>query len=717
MASSLFSASWYRIATLHPRLRSQARIVRHTYRGERWHVLQDMGSGRFLRLDATAYRVVALMDGVRSVDEIWLAACAELGDEAPTQDEMLGLLAQLHQANVLLTERQPDFDELDERRRKSRFTRIKQYIGNPLSIRVPLIDPDRFLTRLVAFAPQGLGRWLLPLWLLLVGSGVFVAITHWNELAGDLTARVFTAENMLLLWLAFPVLKGIHELGHGLAIKAFGGSCREMGLMFLLFVPIPYVDASAATAFPDRRKRMIVGLAGMMIEMAVAAIAIWLWSSASPGVGKAALHQVVVLASVTTLMFNANPLLRFDGYYVLADWLEIPNLGTKANRHFGHLLLCHVFRVGDRFTPLHLTPREAPWLLGYAIGSFVYRMFVAVLIVMTVASFFFFVGVLLALWAVWTMVLQPLFKQLRFLATDSVLDGRRQQAVAITTVFSAVVLLMLVVVPAPSWTNTEGVIWMPEQARVRSPHPCFAGAVVAVPGAPVAAGDALLRCSDESLDARRGQVLGRVQELEARLALASTEDRVQSGIVAAELAYFRDLLTDIDTRIGHMTVRAEHAGTFVMDAPSDFPGRYFERGEVLGYVLDPAAFSLLTVVPQGEVDLVRSRTTHVELRSVDRVRDLLPATIVREVPAATRDLPSLALSLQGGGRIGLDPSGGSNEVRALTPLFQFEIRFSGVHKPQTLGNRVYVRFVHLAEPLATQWYRSVRQVFLKRFAV
>lgn len=717
MAGSLFSASWYRIAALHPRLRSQARIVRHTYRGERWHVLQDMGSGRFLRLDTTAYRVIALMDGVRSVDEIWQAVCAELGDAAPTQDEMLGLLAQLHQSNVLLTERQPDFDELDERRRKSRRSRIKQYIGNPLSIRIPLIDPDRFIARLLALVPAGIGRWLPALWLLLVGSGIFVAVSHWGELTGDLTARVFTAENMLLLWLAFPLLKAIHELGHGLAIKAYGGSCREMGLMFLLFVPIPYVDASSATAFADKRQRMIVGLAGMMIEMAVAAVAIWLWSWASPGVGKAALHQVVVLASVTTLMFNANPLLRFDGYYVLADWLEIPNLGSKANRHVGHLLLRHVFRVGDRLTPLHLTPREAPWLIGYSVASFGYRMFVAVLIVMTVASFFFFVGVLLALWAVWTMLLQPLSRQLRFLANDSILDGHRQRAVGITAAFTAVVVAMLTLVPAPSWTYTEGVIWMPEQARVRAPLQCFAGAVLATPGARVNAGDALLRCADEALDARRGQIVARVQELEARLALATTEDRVQSGIVASELAYFRDLLGDIDQRLEQMLVRANHAGIFVMDAPADFAGRFLERGDVLGYVLEPSAFSLLAVVPQGEVDLVRNRTTRVELRSVDRIRELLPARIIREVPAATRDLPSLALSLQGGGRIGLDPTEQDQAPRALVPLFQFEIRFDGEHLPQTLGNRVYVRFVHLAEPLAGQWYRSVRQVFLKRFAL
>lgn len=717
MPTSLFSGSWYRISTLRPRLRRQAEVVRHRYRGETWYVLQDTGSGKFLRLDRTAYQALALMDGERSVQDIWLALHGQLGDDAPTQDELLSLMAQLHQANALITDRAPDFAEMEQRRQQNRRSRIKQYIGNPLSIRVPLIDPDRFLTRLVGWWPARAARWVFWAWLALVLSGLFVAATHWDELTGDLTARVFTPENMLILWLAFPVLKGIHELGHGIAIKAFGGSCREMGLMFLLFVPIPYVDASAATAFTDKRHRMIVGLAGMMIEMAVAAVAIWLWTEASPGVTKAALHQVVVLASVTTIVFNANPLLRFDGYYVLADWLEIPNLGTKANRYVGHLLLQHVFRVGDRLTALRTTPREEPWLFGYSIGSFAYRMLVAVLIVSTVAGHFFFVGVLLAAWATWTMVLQPIWRQLKFLVTDPILEGHRQRAYAWVGGTTAVVLTVLLAWPAPHWTFTEGVIWMSDQARVRAPHPCVAQEVVVQPGQTVAAGDLLLRCSDATLSARAEQVRARLTELEARLVQAQALDRVQAGIVAAELAFHRDMLRDLQARMALLDMRAPRAGTFVMDAPSDFPGRYLERGDVLGHVLAPDALTLLAVVPQSSVDLVRRRTTGVELRTVDRIHELIPAQIKREVPAATRELPSLALSLQGGGQIGLDPTQQDQSPRALVPLFQFEVAFSGSTMPRTLGSRVYVRFVHEPEPLAQQWYRSLRQVFLKRFSL
>jgi putative peptide zinc metalloprotease protein len=714
-AAPLFSASWYRVAGLKPRLRNQARIVRHSYRGERWYVLQDLASGRFLRLNADAYRLVALMDGVRTLNDIWQNACATLGDEAPTQDELMQLLAQLHQANVLLTGQQPDAEEMDERRKKLSWVKLKQYMANPLSLKLPLFDPDRLLTAIAARLPRGAGFWMLAIWLLTVMTGVAAAGVHWEELTRDLTSLVFTAENMLLLALAFPVLKAIHEFGHGLALKMAGGSCHEMGLMFLVLMPVPYMDATQAAALQDKRQRMLVGLAGMMIELFVAAIALWLWTWAAPGVGKALLHQVVVLASVTTLLFNANPLLRFDGYYVLADWLEIPNLGQKANQYVGYLVQRHVFKAGQAVAP-PLTPREPAWLLSYAVLSFIYRLFVAFAIILFVTSGFFFVGILLGLWVAYSMLLLPLGKQLKFLAQSPVLQGRRARAWALSGGTAGALALLLLLAPAPSWTFTEGVIWMPEQSQLRAPHPCFAEAVLAESGAGVVAGQPLVSCRDHALEAERVQTAARVQEQEARLALAGTLERTQYQLVENDLRHDRQRLADLEQRLAALIMRSPHAGQFVMAAAGNLPGRYLERGDVIGYVLDPARFTLLTVVPQGEVDLVRRHTERVELRSPDRIWELLPARITREVPAASTELPSLALSMQGGGPIGLDPSAEQGESpKSLVSLFQFEINFSTAAVPRTLGNRVYVRFVHTPEPLALQWWRSLRQLFLKRF--
>lgn len=717
MSASLFSPSWYRVAELKPTLRQQAELVRHVYRNERSYILQDQGSGRFLKLNPAAYQIVALMDGERTLDMIWQNACLTLGDDAPTQDEVLNLLTQLHQANVLLTDQPPDLDELNERRARLGKMKLKQYLINPLSLKIPLFDPDPFLTRLYRLIPGWLLRWFLPLWLLVVGSGLVVAAMHWNELTADLTARVFTPDNILLLWLIFPVLKAVHEIGHGLAVKACRGGCHETGVMMLIMIPVPYVDASHAISLPSRRERMFIGAAGMMTELFFASIAIWLWTWVAPGVAKAALHQVVILAGVTTLLFNANPLVRFDGYYILSDWLEIPNLGQKANQYMGYLFKQYLFRVRGEQTPPPTTPGEKGWLAGYAIGSFCYRIILSLSIILLVAERFFFVGVLLALWSAFNMLLLPLAKQVRFLLDDPVLQGVRTRVLSTVGGVVLVLLLVVLLVPMPSWTMAEGVIWMSEQSRVRAPLNCIGRKVLVPSGATVVAGQPLLSCEEPELAAMLAEVDAKVAEMESKRNKVTHTDRVQTQIIDAEVSYHRSRLRDLQARQDSLVIRSPLAGRFEVASTLDFAGAYVARGDVVAYVLNPSRFTLLSVVPQSDVDQVRRRTRGVEIRSAVDVSRLIPAHMVREVPGATRDLPSMALSLQGGGKIGLDPGGSHEQPTALNSLFQFELRFDDVSAPSTLGNRVYVRFMHEPEPLALQWYRSLRQLFIKRFAV
>ncbi|WP_130469900.1 PqqD family peptide modification chaperone [Candidatus Magnetaquicoccus inordinatus] len=715
MSSALFSHSWYRVASLQPRLRTQARVVRHLYRGERWWILQDRASGHFLRLNTVAYGVLALCDGRRTLEEIWQFLSNRDGDNAPTQDEILQLLNQLHQANLLHSNRPADLQDLGERRENVRWRKIKQYINNPLSFKIALFDPDRLLTLLSRLLPRPWLGALLLLWLILVGSGMLQAALHWQELTNDLTAQVFTPENMLLLWMAFPILKAVHELGHGLAVKILGGSCHETGLMFLVMVPVPYVDVSDSTALSSKYQRMLVGAAGMMAELSVAAVAVWLWSWSMPGPGRAFLHQVIVLAGMTTLLFNMNPLIRFDGYYIFADWLEIPNLAQKANRYLGYLL--HRYAFGNTLTfPPPMSKGETPWLLGFALAAFVYRILLSIGIILLIAESYFFIGVLMALWATWSMVLLPIAKQLHNLLTNNELEGKGVRVTLALSLLAGSLLGPLLTWPVADWTMSEGVVWMPEESRLRAAVSCMGEQVLVPSGSPVEKATPLLRCSDPELAAQVAQLQAKQAEIEARLSQAQNADRVQRQIIQTELEQAKSQLEDAQQRQESLIVHSPHAGTFIVPEPGDYPGRFLRRGDVVAYLLDPARFTLLTVVPQGEVDLVRRQTRAVELRSVDRVWELIPATIVREVPAATNELPSMALSLAGGGTIGLDPSA-RQEAKAITSLFHFELAFAEQKVPTALGNRVYVRFVHHDLPLAWQWYRGIRQMFLKRFAV
>ena len=716
--SSLFSSTWYRSAGVVPRLRSQARIFRHVYRGEVWHVVQDLASGKFLRLNPTAYRIVSLLDGLRTLDEVWRIACELLEDAAPSQDEVLQLMHQLHQTNLLATDRAPDLAELEERTVRSRKNRIKQYIANPMALRIPLIDPDRFLTRLVGLLPRWLWSVMLMAWFALMAMGISLAALHWDELTNDLARLVFTQEYILTLILVFPVLKAIHELGHGIAIKLFGGQCHEMGVMMLVFMPIPYVDASHASAFLGKYQRILVGAAGMMIELAVASVALWMWTLAEPGLFRVVLHDIVILAGVVTLLFNLNPLLRFDGYYILSDWLEIPNLGNKANQYLGHVLKRHLLQVRKGLQPPKVTAGEPVWLLGYSVLSFLYRMFIVTVIMLFVATQFFFIGVLLAAWAFYLMIVLPFGKTLKKALEDPALAEKRPRLYAVSMVTLLLALWLFTVQPFPAATVVEGVVWMPEHSQLRMANDCFGAEVLVRPG-PVGHGEALLSCDDPQLHARYRELLARETELEAELGLARSRDRVLAQNIQSELIHVRQNLRDVERRIGRFTLHSPHAGEFVMPSPADFEGRWLLRGEIIGYVLDPARFTLLAVVPQGAADRMRRDLQGVEMRAVDDVWRGHPATVLREVPAATRELPSLALALEGGGRIGVAPPRAEGEKpRTLEPVFVVELALDQAEAfAQTLGSRVFVRLEHSPEPLTIQAWRVVREVFMRRFGV
>src|SRR3954470_11055178 len=299
MASRLLSNSWYRVASLRPRLRPHARLHRHRYRGEVWYLLQDRASGRVHRFTPAARSFIAEMDGERSVSAIWDIASRRLGERAPTQDEVIQLLGQLHAADLLQSDVTPDVAELfsrGERELKSRRTRAW---GNPMALRIPLWDPDAFLERARAWLDLAWSRWGAALWFAVVLPALFLVPPHWPELTHNFSDRVLAVDNLLVLYLLFPVIKALHELGHASATKAGGGEVHDMGIILLVLMPVPYVEASAATAFRSKYRRATVGAAGMAVEMFIAAIAFYVWLAIEPGLIKAVLFNIMVIAGVS----------------------------------------------------------------------------------------------------------------------------------------------------------------------------------------------------------------------------------------------------------------------------------------------------------------------------------------------------------------------------------------------------------------------------------
>jgi putative peptide zinc metalloprotease protein len=714
-AEPFLSASWYRLARLRPALKQQATVRRHRFRGQVWYVVHDTASGRFNRFTPAAWQLLGLMDGRRTMDEVWAESLEQLGDDAPGQEEVIRLLSQLHAADLLHCEVNPDAAELFERFGKQERSRRDARWKNPLSIRIPLWDPDSFLDRMLPYIRPAFGPAGMVALAALAVVALALAVTHFPELTQNVEDRVLATNNLLLLLVVFPVVKFLHEMGHACAVKAAGGEVHEMGILLLVFMPVPYVDASAANGFRSKWWRALVGAAGMLVELWLSALAMLVWAAAEPGLVRAVAFNVMLVAGVSTLIFNANPLLRFDGYYILVDLIEMPNLAQRGNQYWRYMAEKYLLRLRDPEPPL-ATPGERAWLRFYTPLAFVYRMTVMVAIVLYVAGAWFFFGVALALWGVYTMVGMPVAKMVGYFARLPRAQGTRRRASAIAGAVALALVVLAVAVPVPVRTQTEGVVWLPDEAQVRAGASGFIRTVLAPAGSQLQPGAALVETEDPMLEAQIALAQAKLAELQARLDSERFEDRVQAELTRQDIAREAASLARLQERQEQHVARSGAAGHFVIDRPEDLPGRFVRKGELVGYVAQDARTLVRAVVSQNDIDLVRSGVVRADVRLADSIGVVHPARLVREVPAARDQLPSAALGSGGGGAIAADPRDPQG-ARALTSSFQFDLELPPDARSAGYGGRAYVRFTHPSEPLAMQAYRRLRQVFLERFHV
>jgi putative peptide zinc metalloprotease protein len=715
MFESLFSPSWYRVAALNPRLRSHVEIHRHHYRGELWYVLQDHASGRFQRFTPAAYLLIGLMDGKHSVQDLWEAGRARLGEDAPTQEEVIRLLSQLHAVNALQTDVLPDTAEMLKRFEKQRYGKWKQNLRSPLFMRFSLLDPERILAFFLPLVRPVFSWAGAVIWLIVVGYGIFLAGLHWPELTENITDRILAPGNLVILWLVFPFLKAFHEFGHAFAVKVWGGEVHEMGIMLLVFTPIPYVDASAASAFRNKRERVLVGAAGMVVEVFIAALALFLWTSIEPGPVRAVAFNIILIAGVSTLLFNGNPLLRYDAYYILADFLEIPNLAQRGIGYIGYMFQRYLLGAKDVEPPFSV-PGERVWFVIYTIAAFFYRIFIFTSIILFIAGKFFFVGVLFACWGIFNMFVTPLGKIVRFLFTSPKLRRRRAWAVTASVLFLIGTVALVTFVPVPLGTRAQGVIWIPERAFVRAGTDGFVDRLTVAQGSRIDAGNPVIECSDPFLPAEIRVLEARMQELNALYDTQILSDRVQAEITREEIRQVEAELQDTRQRVEDLIIRSAARGKIVIPMAENLAGKFVRRGELLGYVLNRSAMIARVVVNQADVDFVRQKTLDVKVRFPEKISLKMPARLLREVPAATDQLPSRTLTQEGGGEIAIDPRD-MQGIKAFQKVFLFDIVLPPPEGVYNVGGRVYVRFDHGREPLVYRWYRLMRQLFLRRFNV
>jgi putative peptide zinc metalloprotease protein len=529
-------------------------------------------------------------------------------------------------------------------------------------------------------------------------------------LSNHAVENTLTPDNLLLMWLVYPVIKTIHELGHGFAVKRWGGEVHELGIMLLVLMPVPYVDASAASSFRSKYKRMVVGGAGIIVELLLASIALLLWLNVQQGIFSDILFNVMLIGGASTLLFNGNPLLKFDGYFVMTDAVEIPGLGTRANRYYGYLVQKYIFGVQGLDSPANARG-EPLWFLVYAASAFVYRLFLMVVITLFIANQYFFIGVVLAIWLIFMQAVMPIVKMTRHLLGSPVLLHRRERAISITAAILAAVTAFIFIVPAPLNTMTEGIVWMPEKSYVRASEDGFVKSVLVEQGERVATGDSLVVTTDPLAEAQLNLLKAQHRELSLTYDTLVNEDIVQANITLEELRLAQSQIDRLQEKIDDLVVKSPTEGEFVLLSSKELEGHFIKHGDPVAYVLNYDDVSVRVIVPQNAIGLVRQNVEDVEVRFVDQMNKSYRADISREIPAATYKLPSKALAQQGGGSIQTDPFD-PDGIKTKDQYFQFEVTMPVELDASLVGQRVYVKIRHGYETFAMQWYRSFKELFL-----
>jgi putative peptide zinc metalloprotease protein len=438
------------------RIRTDLDIAPQKYEGKTYYVVKDPVSLRYYRFEEQEHFIIRMMDGSHTLDTTQKEFEKRFRPKRLTLEDLEGFAQQLLKAGLAHNESPQAGVQLFERRKKRRRSEWLQYITNILYIKIPVFDPDKLLRKMIPwtwwiFTP--LFGWISALYML---SAIMLVATHWEifwERLPD-SRTFFQFGTVMHLWVALGLVKIIHEFGHGLSCRAFGGEVHEMGLLFLCLSPCLYCNVSDAWTMPSKWRRIIISFAGIYVELVIAATATFIWWNTAKGEFWNELSlSLMVVCSISTVMFNANPLMRFDGYYVLADYLEIPNLRDRSNRFLKQLVQEHCLGIEVQPEPYMTLGRRCLFVF-YAIASYIYRWVVTFSILYWMSRFLEpyklgAISMLLTLVAAGSMVGWPLFRMGKAIYKRGRLPDMKRGRVLVSAGVVVAVVVAFFAVPLP----------------------------------------------------------------------------------------------------------------------------------------------------------------------------------------------------------------------------------------------------------------------------
>lgn len=706
---------WEQMKGLRFQLRESVSVTVLEYRDCTSYLLRNVFDQKQFRLSKGVFELLEIMDGQRTLEQICEPSLSTNCLSSTKKHEILTALTQLQAEGLLSSDVPRALDSLVEQQQLQRRRHRLAGWMRLLSPRFALWDPERFLARSFPWI-----AWLFQPMFFFIWLGVIVyagsqALMHSSALIIYGAQRFDDPRQWLIMICAYPLIKGLHEMGHCYATKAGGGAISEMGITLLVLLPVPYVDASAASMFADKYQRILVSAAGIMVELFLASLALFFWLNSNEGVPRDAAFAVMLLGGISTLLFNGNPLLRFDGYYILTDAIGIPNLSTRASRYYAYVFKRYLLRVPNEKSR-STTPRECRWFVFYGAAATLYRISISLGIALFLIVTIPVLGMLMATWLLAIQLLWPLGRQLHYLLFSESLSGRRILILGTISGVLSTIFGTLALASFPSSSVVDGVVLLPKEAVVRANVEGFLEKQKATDHEPVKRGEILFVLSNPELKADIAVLEARVREIQARRDLLGFNEQVLREIHGERLAQAQADLAQLRQRESELTVRSPSAGTLQVPLGSSRIGRFIHQGDMLGYLADRNGIVIRVVAAQKDAGRIREDNSDITVHLADRTSSVLTGRLLGEVPLASERLPSAALGSQSGGAIQVDARDELG-VTALEGVFAFDVAIPFDARGQFAGSRASVRFQHPSSPLLQRWYYSLLQLLRKQISM
>ena len=652
--------------------RAELGVSRHVFRSGPAYVLRDPVTFKTHRFDPADYHVLSLIDRSNTLGDTF-GDLIEMGLLSPEDEERFyEFVVDLHQRNLLSLPLSDGAVLYKRYERRLRAERASKALG-VFFLRVPLVNPDRFLDR-----TAHLFRWLFTVpaliaWCVLATSAIVVALGR----ADDLTSPVltmFSGGNLVMLWAVLIGLKVVHEFGHAYACKVFGGHVPEMGAFLVLFTPLAYVDATDSWSFPHTRRRAAVTLAGVYFESIVGAIALFVWALTGPSTINTIAFQTVLLATVTTALFNLNPLLRYDAYYLVSDLSGIPNLRMRCEQAVATLAKRLILGVR---TNAPVGASAHPWpLVCFGLAQLAYRVVIMMTIATVLVMKFGGLGIALACTIIGLTLGKAGASLIRLIATSEELIGRRLRGAATVSAIATAMIAGVLLVPLPWPVHAKGISTFASVQTIHAPSDALVENADLRPGDQAQAGQALLTLASPDLLADRGAL-----EAEHRASLAqATRGALESPSQAlashaqadASLAAFAKTAGDVE-RLRVTAAQLVH----IIAVHERRSGVRVQQGQPLLDVGSGPREAVLLISEQVMDRLTLGPGQEVVCRSPSQPERRVHAIVRSIAPSGTRAIDPQFTQLASAMSIAIDPDTGL----ASEPLFVIRLTLPGDFAP------------------------------------